>query len=550
MGSAIMELRALRGPIVADLVGGISLTGLMVPEGIAYSAIAGLPPSFGITAAVIGPLGYAVIGRSRLAVVTATSGAAALLAAGIANAAIPNVPRTDCALALTLLVGLFFVLGAVLRLSALTSFVSRAVLQGFGLGLAITITIRQLPTLLGVAVGQGAPLEILGSVIAQLRNVQVPSALLGGGALIFLAISRRRGFVAAGLLLTLGSVIAMHFGPAGRWGIATAGPLGLHLLAPRVPAIALRDWGRLAQLAFPIALVLLAESWATIRSLAAARGDPVWPEREIAALGLANLASALWHGLPVGAGFSISNANAQAGTASRTGAVFAALTVAIAAMIASGWIALIPEPVLAAIVISALAHALSPMPIYSLFRLGRDQWVAVTAAVGVILLGIVNGLLLAVALSVLGLLRRLAYPEISVLGRTGEHDFVDCAVHRDATRIPGILVIRPNGPLFFGNAESVLVEVGRRARNERASTIILSLEETDDLDSSTLEAILEFRQSLTAQKRLLILARVHDRVRMVLERGGLADLGATSTFSVDDAVRAAGVDSPVGRTKV
>ncbi len=539
MGSKPMGAAGLRRPILADLVAGISLTGLMVPEGIAYSAIAGLPPSFGVSAAVIGPLGYSIVGRSRLAVVTATSGAAALLAASIANAAIPNVPRIDCAVALTFLVGLFFLLGALLRLSALTSFVSRAVLQGFGLGLAITITIRQLPILLGIAVGQSAPLEIFGSLLAHIGNVNLSSALLGGGALLFLGIARRLKFVAAGLLLTVGSMLAMHFGPAGHFGIAVAGPLGLELSAPHLPTMAIRDWARLAQLAFPIALVLLAESWATVRSLAAIRGDPVSPEREIAALGLANLASAVWHGLPVGAGFSISNANAQAGSASRIGAVLAAATVAIAALSAGSWIALIPEPVLAAIVISALTHALSPTPIYSLFRLGRDQWVALVAAVGVLVLGIVNGLLLAVALSVLGLLRRLAYPQLSILGRTGDHDFVDCAVHTNARQIPGILVIRPNAPLFFGNTEAVLEEVGRQARTQGASTIVLSLEETDDLDSSTLAAISEFRQAMAAQERALILARVHDRVRTILERGGLADLAAASTFSVDDGVRMA-----------
>jgi anti-anti-sigma factor len=534
-----MGALGLRRPIFADLVAGLSLTGLMVPEGIAYSAIAGLPPSFGISAAVIGPLGYSIVGRSRLAVVTATSGAAALLSASIANAAIPNEPRIDCAIALTLLVGLFFLLGALLRLSALTSFVSRAVLQGFGLGLAITITIRQLPILLGVTVSQSAPLEILGSLVDHIGNMNLSSTLLGGGALVFLGVSRRFKFVAAGLLLTVGSMLAMHFGPAGHFGIAVAGPLSLDLSAPHLPTMAIKDWGRLAQLAFPIALVLLAESWATVRSLAVTRGDPVSPEREIAALGLANLASALWHGLPVGAGFSISNANAQAGSSSRMGAVLAAAAVAIAAISAGGWIALIPEPVLAAIVISALTHTLSPKPIYSLFRLGRDQWVALTAAVGVLALGIVNGLLLAVAMSVLGLLRRLAYPELSVLGRTGEHDFVDCAVHTDARQIPGVLVIRPDAPLFFGNAEAVLEEVAQRARNEAATSIVVSLEETDDLDSSTLAAISEFRQAMAAQKRVLILARVHDRVRAILERGGLSDLAATSTFSVDDAVRMA-----------
>lgn len=540
MGSKPMEALGLRRPIFADLLAGLSLTGLMLPEAIAYSAIAGLPPSFGVTAAIVGPLGYSIIGRSRLAVVSATSGAAALLAAGIANAALATVPRADCAIALSLLVGLFFVLGALFRLSALTSFVSRAVLQGFGLGLAITITIRQLPILVGVTVTQSAPLEILGFLAAHIGDVNFQSAFIGGGALVLLGVSRRFKFVAAGLVVTVGSMLAIRFGPSDHFGIALAGPLGFRLFAPHVPTIAIKDWGRLAQLAFPIALVLLAESWATVRSLAAVRGDPVSPEREITALGLANLASALCHGLPVGAGFSISNANAQAGTASRLGAILAAAAVAIAAIAAANWIALIPEPVLAAIVIAALAHALSPKPIYSLFHLGRDQWVAVTAAIGVLVLGIVNGLLLAVALSVLGLLRRLAYPALSILGRTGDHDFVDCYVHKDASQIPGVLVIRPNAPLFFGNAEAVLVDVGQRARAEGASTIVLSLEETDDLDSSALEAISDFRQAMMAQKRVLILARVHDRVRTILERGGLADLADTSTFSVDDAVQMAG----------
>jgi len=536
MGLLPMAPPRLQSPIIADLIGGISLAGLMIPEAIAYSAIAGLPASFGLVAAIIGPIAYAIIGRSRLAVVTATSGAAALLAAAISNAGIPDVSRSDCALALTLLISLFFLLGAALRLASLTSFVSRAVLHGFGLGLAITITIRQLPNLLGLRVGGGTPLEILGSIIAELRDIHWPSALLGGLALLFVGVSRRLKVPASGLALTLAAILAMHFMPEGRFGIAAAGPVGLGFSAPHLPRLAVRDWARLAQLAFPIALVVLAESWATIRSLAASRGESVSAEREITALGLANLASALFRGLPVGAGFSIGNANEQAGTATRAGAAFAAIATGVVAVAAAGWVALIPEPVLAAIVVSALAHALSPKPIYSLFRLDRDQWVAVAAALGVLLLGIVNGLLLAVALSVLGLLRRLAYPSLSELGRTGTHDFVDCSTHPEAMPIAGMLVVRPNAPLFFGNAETILFDIGRRARQEGVGTIVLSLEETDDLDSSTLEALLEFRQAMAAQGRSLILARVHDRVRTILDRGGLSDLARAGTFSVDDAV--------------
>lgn len=508
----------------------------MVPEAIAYSAIAGLPASFGLMAAITGPVAYAIAGRSRLAVVTATSGAAALLAAAISNAGIPDVPRSECALALTLLIGIFFLLAAAFRLASLTSFVSRAVLHGFGLGLAITITVRQLPNLLGLRISQGTPMQILGSAIADARNIHAPSAVLGCFALLFVWLSRSFKFSAGGLVLIISAILAMDFGPAGHFGIATAGPLDLNLSAPHFPMLAAEHWARLAQLALPIALVLLAESWATIRSLAAARGEAVSAEREITALGLANLASALFRGLPVGAGFSIGSASEQAGIASRAGPVLAAIVAGLAAFGAARWMALIPEPVLAAIVISALAHALSLRPIYSLFRLDRDQWVAIAAAVGVLLLGIVNGLLIAVALSVLGLLRRLAYPSLSELGRTGAHDFVDCSTHPEAAAIAGLLVIRPNAPLFFGNAETILFETGRRARKERAKAIVLSLEETDDLDSSTLEALREFRQAMAAQGRSLILARVHDRVRTILDRGGLADLAKAATFSVDDAV--------------
>ena len=528
----------IRNGIPADLLGALSLSGLLLPESIAYSGIAGLPPAYGVTAGVVGPIAYSIIGRSRLAVVSATSASAALLSAAIASAELPDVSRADCALALTALVGLFFIAGAAFRLASLTSFISRPVLHGFAFGLAITICIRQLPKLLGISVNQDVPWRVVAAIAARAAEIHWPSTLLGGGALLFLLVSRRLKFVASGVLLMVAVVLVMRLGPTSHFGIAITGPVDVHLAAIRIPAITPKDWERLAQLAFPIALVLLAESWATVRSLAVARGDPVSAEREIAALGLANFISGVVRGLPVGAGFSIGNANAQAGTATRTGAVLAAILVAVLELVAPSWIALIPEPVLAAIVIAALAHSLSPIPICRLFNLGRDGWIAVTAAAGVLVLGIVNGLLLAIGLSLAGLLHRFAYPRLSELGRLGAHDFVDCATHKDAEPVRGILVIRPNAPLFFANAEPILAAIASRARTTAARAIVLSLEETDDLDSSGFEAISDFNRSMTLQGRKLVLARVHDRVCALLEQGGLLQLASTAAFSVDDAVNA------------
>ena len=534
-----MTARLARTPIIADLVGGVSLTGLMIPEAVAYSAIAGLPIAFGVTGAIVGPLAYALIGRSRLAVVSATSGAAALLAAAIGNAAIPGIPRADCAVALTVLVGLFFLVGAALKVASLTSFIARSVLHGFGFGLAVTIAIRQLPALLGLQAVSGAPWQIVAAIAQHIGDISPPSLMLGLGALLLLALSRQLKFTAGGLVIIIASAAIMKFAGPGHWGIATVGQITLAPALPHVPRIEWKDWARLAQFAFPIAVVILAESWATIRSLAAARGDPVSPQREIAALGLANIASGLVRGLPVGAGFSISNANAQAGTLDRLGAVLGAVSIALVALSAANAIALIPEPVLAAIVISALMHALSVKPFIALFRLGRDQWVALVAAAAVLVLGLINGLLVAVALSLIGLLRRLAHPQLSELGRSGAHDFVDCSTHAEAKPVSGMLIIRPDAPLFFGNADSVLGAIGRRARLLNSRTVILSLEESDDLDSSTIEALADFSRDMAAQDRSLFLARVHDRVRAILIRGGLAELAVTGTFSVDDAVIAA-----------
>ena len=203
-------------------------------------------------------------------------------------------------------------------------------------------------------------------------------------------------------------------------------------------------------------------------------------------------------------------------------------------------IARIPQPVLAAVVIAALLHALNPAPLVRLFRLHRDQWIAVAAAVGVLVLGVLDGMLAAIALSVLQLLYRWSHPVTSELGRIGPgHDFVDMARHADAVRIPGMAIFRPNAPLFFANAETVLRTIGDDTRKAATRVLIISLEESNDLDSTALDALGEFAQGLAANGCHLILARAHDRVRDVLTAAGFGALAQGSTFSVIDAVERA-----------
>jgi MFS superfamily sulfate permease-like transporter len=519
---------------------GLSVAGLMLPEGVAYAAIAGLAPGRALAAGVAGGLAYALVGRSRFAVLSPTSSSAAILAAAIAGlgagAGGGEPARAALAAAIVVLVGILFLGLALFRLGGLSSFISRPVLRGFSFGLAATIIIKQLPRLLGVHPASGPIWTVVGGVARAWSQWNWPSLLLGGAALAaLLAFRRAPQWPGALLVITAGIALGMFAQPE-SWGIALAGPVTLVMPAWQLPPLVL--WPRLAQLAVPIALILFAESWGTMRGLALKHGDTLNANRELGGIGVANIAAAIVQGMPVGAGFSVGSANEAAGAQSRFAAVVASLAILALALFASRWIARIPEPVLAAVVIAALTHALGPGPFLHLFRIRRDQWVAIGAALGVLAMGVLNGMLAAIVLSVALLLYDFSRPAISELGRVGDSsDFVDLANHADARRAPGIAIYRPNAPLFFANAETALRLINARIRTGNAAAVVLSLEESNDLDSTALEALGEFAQALAHDGRRLILARTHDAVRDLLTLGGLSDLAKTSTFSVADAVK-------------
>lgn len=522
-----------------DLLAGLSVAGLILPEGVAYAGIAGIAPAHALAAAIFGGLAYAMLGKSRFAIVAPTSSSAAILAAALASFGAGATDRAALAVLVVLMTGAILLAGWALRLGNLSAFVSRPVLRGFAFGLALTIVIRQLPHLLGLpAPGPGNALMQLWDMVWRLPQFNPASAALGLGALAALLGLRRWRAVPASLLVLAGAIALALALPLQQLGVALVGTIPLVLAPPQLPALDFASWSRAAQLAAPIALMVFAESWGSIRSLAMRHGDSVSAGRELAALGGANLVSALVQGLPVGAGFSASSAAEASGAQSRMTSATAAIAVLLLALLAGGMIAHMPEPVLAAVVIAALSHALSPQPFGMLARLGRDQWIAGGAVLGVLLLGVLNGMLAAVTLSLIALLRNFARPKVSTLGRIGAdgRDYVDAESHPEAVRDAAIGIYRPNVPLFFANAEAALGEVARRAADDGAQVVIVSLEESSDIDSTAAEALGEFVAGQNKAGRPVIFARLHDAARMVLARAGLAEDAAEGTFSVADAV--------------
>ncbi|HEY0269776.1 MAG TPA: SulP family inorganic anion transporter, partial [Sphingomonas sp.] len=369
-----------------DLIAGASVAGLMLPEAVAYAGIAGLPPQRAIFAAIAGSLVYAAVGRSRYAIISPTSSSAAILAATLAAMPGDIAIRAALATVAVALAGLLFIVAAAARLGGLTGFISRPVLHGFAFGLAITIILKQLPLVVGVPVQAPDLARLVLALAGSASRWNLVSLLVGGVSLAAL-IGFRRVPALPGALAVLGlGIAASILFRLPDLGVATVGTIDMAMAWPSLPAIGWADLSRLAQFTVPLVLILFAESWGTIRALALRDGDTADANRELGALGVANLASAIVQGMPVGAGFSAGSASEAAGATSRLASVAAAAGLAILILCAGPLIARLPEPVLAAVVIAALTHTLDPAPLLRLWRIGRDQYIAVAAAIGVLAL--------------------------------------------------------------------------------------------------------------------------------------------------------------------
>jgi len=521
-----------------DLIAGISVAGLMLPEAVAYAGIAGLPPARAIVAAIAGSLAYALAGRSRFAIVSPTSSSAAILAATLATVPGDAVTRGLMATLAVAMVGLTFLVAGAARLGGLTGFVARPVLRGFAFGLGITIVLRQLPAVVGLPVAAPNIFILVQRLLLAAPSWQPVSIAVGASALAALLLLRRWPALPGALLVLVLGIAASALLDLESRGVATVGMIRLSLVLPAFEAPSFATLLRLGQVVVPLALILFAESWGTMRALGLRHGDMLAPDREIGALGIANLAAAAVQGMPVGAGFSAGSAAESAGAESRATGIVAAIGLAALVLAATPWIALLPQPVLAAVVMAALTHALDPAPLVRLWKLGRDQYIALGAAVGVILLGVLNGMLFAIVLSIAAMIRRTASPQLVELGQLDNgHNYVDVERHPEAARVPGVTIWRAAEPLFFANAERVLENVeGRVKAASNVRSVVLSLEESFDIDSTALDALIEFDGRLAKHGLSLRLARVHDRVRDLFASSGAGDLIDRCFYSVDDAV--------------
>ena len=531
-------LRTASTSIAADLVAGVSMAGLLLPEAVAYAGIAGLPPQAGLLALFAGLAVYGLIGRSRFAIVSATSSSAAVLgAATLSLAGHDAVLRGALAAGLVLATGLAFLAAGAMRLGTICSFISKPVLRGFSFGLALVIIVKQLPKLAGVHTSADAAPAVAWQLLAQAAQWNWSAMALGMASLGALKLLARLPRLPGALLVIAAGIAAAQGLGLSAHGVAAVGRIDLALSAPSLPTLSQGQWVSIAELALALVLLVFAESYGAIRTMANRHGDVVDPNRDLLALGATNLLSGLIHGLPVGAGFSATAANEAAGATSAKSAWIAGLVVLALVALCLPWIELTPEPVLAAVVIHAVSHTLSLSAFRPYFAWRRDRFVVVAAAVAVIALGVLNGLLAGIGISLAMTLRGLSEPRMSELGRRREgHDYLGLQ-HDGVVPLAGVLILRPEAPLFFANVERMLAEMRTRIAAASPRAFVLSLEETPDLDGTTIEALTAFTAEQGAAGRATVLARLKDPVLALLQTAMAGQVGTVlEAGSVDDAV--------------
>ena len=509
-----------------DVIAGLTIVALLIPEGMAYAQMAGVPPQTAFYAAPIGLLAYAAFGSSRQLVVAVSSAVAVMSFATVSLIAEPNTPEfITLTAALALLAGVISALAGLLKLGRIAQFFSDSVMAGFITGLALLISVKQVPKLLGIEGGEGNFWERLWDVLIHLSETHPPTLIVGVACLLLL-IWLERSFEkipAALAALVFGIAISTAFGLEAH-GVAVVGEIPAGLAPPRWPSIGLEQWGLLLPGAFGIALVAFAEAVAPARSFAAAHGYRMDPNQELIGLGAANTGAGLFQGFPIGSSLSKSAASDRAGGRSQVAGIVAAALTAVVALFLTWFFSALPEATLGAIVIVAVSGMVKVSQIKHLYRVRRaDFALAVIALLAVLTFETLEALLIAVVASLVALVWRASRPRVAVLGRRPDGlAFGDVRRHPQYKTLPGLLVVRPEASLFFANAagvrETIIGEVDGATPPFKA--VILDLEATTDLDVPSADVLGELSTDLSARHVRLMLAHVIGPVREMLDRAG------------------------------
>jgi high affinity sulfate transporter 1 len=518
-----------------DFIAGLTIMALLVPEGMAYAQLAGMPPQAAFYAAPAGLILYAIFGTSRQLVV-AVSSAVAVMSASIIGGLAPADTETFIVMtaALAIMAGIVAVLAGLLRLGRIAQFFSESVLMGFVSGLALVIMIKQVPKLFGLEPVEGNFWERAIELIRELPETDLITLAVGLSCLLLMIFLERRfeRIPAALVVLIYGIAVVSVL----NLDIEIIGNIPAGLAPPQIPDIALGDWAALIPGALAITLVMFSEAVGPDRSFARKHRYEIDEDQELIGLGTANIGAGLFQGFPIGASLSKSAASDAAGGTTQMAGVVAAIATALVALFLTPLFFNLPEAALGAIVIVAVSGMVKPRAFRRLYRLRKgDFWQAAVTFLAVLTFEeVLAGLLIGVVLSLLVLIIRTSDPQLSILGRIpGTLAFRSTKYHPSAIQTPDLLLVRPDEEVFFANAATLHKSIRELAiaRDPGLRTTILDLEMTNELDVPSAEMLADLFEELEGREVQLIIAGIHAPVREMIDRSGVTEqIGATNVY--------------------
>jgi high affinity sulfate transporter 1 len=538
-----------RAWLTADVLAGLTLWGLVVPEGMAYAGIAGLPPQAGLYTLLASLLVYALFGSSRHLSVGATSATAALIAGTVValGASTSDMATYQAyAVALVLVVGVVFLVAGLARLGFITQFLSKPVMDGFVFGLAFFVGVGQLNKLFGVSKGEGNVLEKLLHIIKQLPDANWVTFAVGASALALLfLLPRWNKKIPAGLVVLFGyialsSVLKLN----ANYGVAVAGELPQGLPAISLPKVPVATIMAMVLPAIGIFLLAYSEALGVAREFAEKHGYEVDADQELNAHAFANLASSLFGGMIAAGGMSASAVKEGAGARTQVANLVAWGVTVVTLLFLTPLFTNLPEAVLAALIIHAIWHIIAARKLRQIRLVSRTEfWFALIAFLGVILIDVLQGMVIGLLCSIIYVVYKSSRPHLASLGRVSgvPGAYTDLARHPENRAVPGVLILRLDAPMYYANALTVRDKA--KAMMEESETplraVILDASVQDELDITSAEVLEGLVKDLHGQGIAVYVAELHAPVREFGRRTGLLDLiGEENVFpTVDLAVR-------------
>ncbi|SHG02526.1 SulP family inorganic anion transporter [Bradyrhizobium erythrophlei] len=511
-----------------DTIAGVTLAAYAIPVSLAYAGLAGLPPQVGIYGYMLGGIGYALLGSSRQLAVGPTSAISLMIAGTVGSLAGADAIRfaqiaslSACAVALLCLIAWLF------KLSILVRLVSDSILVGFKAGAGLTIIMSQLPSLFGVAGGGHNFFDRAIRLAGQLGDVNLLVLAIGVAAILLLLLGERflPGRPVGLTVVALAILMATLFGLPSR-GIPVTGNIPEGLPAFEVPTFGMLEFEELFPIAAGCLLLAYIEGVSAARSFAAKHGYSLDVRQEFLGLGAANLAVAFGHGYPVAGGLSQSAVNDTAGARTPLALVVCSLALALCLLFFTGLLTNLPKAVLAGIVFAAVYKMVDVRALIRMWKVSRiDFYAAAIALVSVLLLGILQGVLLASLASIFLLLGRASQPNIAFLGRLpGTGRFSDSARHEGVEPLIGVIAFRPEASLLYINAETILETVLKALRKSSdVKLVACDLSASPYIDLAGARMLLDLHDELVSRQVTFCIVGAHAQLRDLLRAEGLAD---------------------------